>query len=91
MKLKDDLSVASADKVLVCSDFKARPLNKRIFDTQPKLPVIERRQKTDFDEFRLSRSNAKLAKKTLEEYQNKENSSVNLFRAKSFDRKIFAE
>jgi len=33
MKLKDDLSVASADRALVFSEFKARPLNKRIFES----------------------------------------------------------
>lgn len=92
MKLKDDLSIASADRAYDSykTEFKAKPLNKKIFENVPKLPSIEKKQQTTFEEFSLSRSNAKLAKKSLVEYmRNKENSNSNiLFRARSVDKKI---
>ena len=34
--------------------FKARPLNQTIMQKPSKLPQVEKRGKTDFDEFRLS-------------------------------------
>jgi hypothetical protein len=85
MKFKDDLSIASADRAIDKTEFKARPLNKKIFETTSKLPDISKKQSTTFDEFILSKSNAKLAKKTLVEYvTNKENTHQNtLFRARS--------
>lgn len=75
------------------SEFKARPFNRRIFETACKLPLVDKRNTTGFDEFHLSKSNAKLAKKTFIEYiTNKENACSNqLFRARSFDRKKLEE
>lgn len=55
-----------------------------MFEAPPKLPEIEKKGRTEFEEFSLSRSNAHLAKKTLVEYLiNKENTQI--FRARSFD------
>lgn len=76
MKLKGDY-IASADKALECthvhSDFKAKPFNKKIFEN-PFVPKIEKKEVVSFEEFKLSKSNTKLAKKSLEEYlYNKEN------------------
>lgn len=50
---------------------------------------MEKKGKTTFDEFCLSKSNTKLAKKTLEEYLvNKENKGCN-FKARSVSKKIY--
>ncbi len=54
------------------------------------LPQIEKRGRTSFTEFTLSKSNSKLAKKTLEDYlYNKENSNMNVFRARSVSKKLY--
>jgi len=56
MKLKDDFAVKAEDEEQPV--FKARPLNMKIFDRNfAKLPSVERKQKTTFDEFSLSNSN----------------------------------
>lgn len=71
------------------SDFKAKPFNKKVFEN-PFIPKIEKKTQISFEEFNLSKSNTKLAKRTLDEYMNdKENTSMNIFRAKSVDRKLF--
>ena len=41
------------------SAFKAKPLNKKIFERPPKLPEVPKREKTDFLEFSLSQTNKK--------------------------------
>lgn len=66
MKLKDEFFIASADRAKKEQniEFKARPFNKKIFETQGKLPSVSKRGQTEFYEFRLSKSNAKLANKT---------------------------
>ena len=87
--MKDD--IASADKINEdhSQEFKARPFNKKIFEHTSSLPQIDKKTATNFEEFVLSKSNTMLAKKTLDEYlQNKENNSANLFRARSFSRKL---
>lgn len=44
MKLKDELLLASADNAKERSqEFKARPLNKKIFERAEKLPYIDRK------------------------------------------------
>ena len=54
--------------------FKAKPLNKKIFEKQPSFPQIDKKQQTSFNEFNLSKSNGKLIKRTYEEYMvDKEN------------------
>jgi len=54
------------------------------------VPYVEKKETTSFDEFRLSQSNTKLGKRTLEEYLfNKENSNSNVFRARSLDKNLF--
>ena len=96
MKFKDDMSIASADQMHFNdrSDrkaFKALPLNKSIFKQVTRLPSVEKRTQTSFSEFKLSKSNGRLGKKTFIEYvQNKENekSRGGEFRALSLDKKI---
>jgi 5-methylcytosine-specific restriction endonuclease McrBC regulatory subunit McrC len=64
------------------------PFNKKVFEN-PFMPKIEKKPVVTFEEFNLSKSNTKLAKKTLVEYLNdKENTSQNIFRARSLDKKI---
>jgi hypothetical protein len=67
MRLKDDFK-GSDSHSQKASDFKAKPLNKKIFEEGPKLPEVEKRLKTTFDEFQLSKSNGKLGKRSLIEY-----------------------
>lgn len=65
-------------------------MNKKILEQPCQLPSIPKRETTQFDEFQLSKSNKKLAKRTIEEYlTNKENHSS--FKARSLDRKILEE
>lgn len=96
MKLKDDFSIASAEQLNESSkkrqsNFKARPFDKKKFEKQTRLPSILKKTATEFTEFRLSKSNMKLGKKTFEEYvHNKENVET-AFRARSLDRRIFEE
>jgi len=58
MKIKDEFILASADKAKeYChceSEFKARPFNKKIFESMSKLPSVERKNQTGFSEFQLS-------------------------------------
>lgn len=97
MKLKDEFGLASADRIherdaemLSNSEFKARPLNKKIFEQIGKLPEVDKKATTHFDEFRLSQSNVKLSKKTIEEYRlNKENSYH--FKARSLDKRLLEQ
>ena len=55
MKLKDDLSVASADharsREYPLTDFKARPFNRRLFEEINRLPDKDKRSTTAFEEF----------------------------------------
>ena len=54
--------------------FKAKPLNRKIFENQPSLKQVDKKPMTNFTEFNLSKSNCKLGKRTFEEYMtNKEN------------------
>lgn len=66
--MKDDFTVTHDEQLQNEHAFKARPLNQKIFESQAKLPSVERKEKTTFEEFHLSGSNATLAKKTLVEY-----------------------
>lgn len=90
MKLKDDFTMheSSASKQEIASQFKARPFNRKIFEKSAgKLPSVERKETTSFNEFSLSNSNAHLGKRTLGEYLlNKENSTT--FKALPLDKKI---
>ena len=54
------------------------------------MPQVEKRLKTDFDEFRLSNTNANLGRKTLIEYENQLNKMQNAqFKARSLDKSLF--
>ena len=67
-------------------------MNKKILEHPTFVPHVEKREATAFDEFRLSQSNTKLGKRTLEEYLlNKENASQNVFRARSLDKNLFLQ
>ena len=95
MKLRDDLEVMSADQAMKeqgnnTTGFKARPLNKRIFETAFK-PSKTEKKVIAFDEFKLSKSNGKLAKRSLFEYlKDKENNGTG-FRARSFSKNKFEQ
>ena len=73
MQLKDDFqSNESLDcnvEMMIDYDqqrvFKAIPFNKKIFEESSKLPEVEKKKETRFQEFSLSKSNCKLGKKTL--------------------------
>jgi len=41
----------------MAAQFKARKMNKKIFDRPSKLPEIEKKDKTDFNEFKISKTN----------------------------------
>ena len=61
-----------------------------MFERAQSLPKVDKREKTDFDEFRLSHGNNNLGKKTLLEYQQDIEKMRNAtFRARSFDRQQF--
>lgn len=47
------------------AQFKARKFNKKIFERTSKLPEVEKKDKTDFSEFKISKTNKSL--KTIEE------------------------
>ena len=47
------------------SQFKARKINKKIFERPSALPVVEKKDKTGFNEFKISKSNK--APKSIEE------------------------
>ena len=70
-------------------DFKARPLNKKIFEKQSSLPSVEKKKSTFFDEFKLSQANTNLGKLTLEEYLGEqEKMRTAEFKALKLDKKI---
>ncbi len=70
-------------------DFKARPLNKKIFEKQSSLPLVEKKKSTFFDEFKLSQANTKLGKRTLDEYLGEqEKMRTAEFKALKLDKKI---
>ena len=56
-------SSAAAD-----NGFKARPLKKKILEKASTLPIVEKKEQTEFEEFRLSMGNQNIGKKTLLEY-----------------------
>jgi 5-methylcytosine-specific restriction endonuclease McrBC regulatory subunit McrC len=71
------------------SDFKALPLNKKIFDKQDSLPEVGKKSATSFDEFKLSRPNSKLGKRSLEDYlTEQERLKKAEFKARSLDKKV---
>ena len=53
---------------VVDNGFKARPLRKHILEKAATLPIVERRDRTEFDTFRLSHGNHNYGHKTLIEY-----------------------
>ena len=72
-------------------EFKARPLNKKIFEHPKKTVKIEKKQTTTFKDFNLSKGQNAISKKTLDEYiQNKENEGIFIpHKSVTFDKKMF--
>ena len=64
------------------SNFKAKPLNKKIFERPSKLPEVPKKEKTDFAAFSLSQTNKKAAQ---EEQHNLE------FKALPLNKKMLQE
>lgn len=85
MQLKD------ATDHVVCEEeaptFKARPLNPHLFEHASRLPFVERKSATNFQEFQLSSSNTQLGKRTFNEYLLSQAESKQ-FKARALDRKI---
>jgi hypothetical protein len=67
--------------------FKAKPLNPHLFEHASKLPVVERKSATGFQEFSLSSSNTYLGKRTYNEYV-KAQTETKQFKARPFDRAL---
>lgn len=71
--------------------FKARPLNKAIFERQASLPAVEKKQKTTFEQFKLSQTNIKLGAKTLVEYKEElEKIEKSNFKARALNKAVLA-
>lgn len=74
-------SAEKEDKTL----FKARELNRKILTSVGKLPDVELKQLTTFDEFQLSKTN------NMNQDFDKENPQFSPFKARQVDRKILQE
>jgi hypothetical protein len=84
LKVTSEPSEDSTDK----QNFKARPINPHLFEHASRLPFVERKSATNFNEFRLSSSNAMLGKRTFNEYMQMQQEQKT-FKAKAFNREMF--
>jgi hypothetical protein len=66
MQLKEKTQFVEEDSSV--KEFKARPINPHLFEHPSRLPVVERKNATIFEEFRLSNSNGNLGKRTYRDY-----------------------
>ena len=64
----NDFEMTVDSNVNIDSGFKARPLKKKILEKPCALPSVEKKERTEFDSFRLSNGNQNIGKKSLLEY-----------------------
>ena len=68
MALKETTNVFEKEADFPKSGFKATPINPHLFEHASRLPAVERKSATSFQEFSLSCSNTQLGKRTYNEY-----------------------
>jgi hypothetical protein len=72
----------------IVTSFKARSINPHLFEHASKLPFVERKSATNFQEFSLSRTNISLGKRTYNEYLAQQ-SEQKQFKARALDMRLF--